>query len=473
MEARRESGLTTQTLIFSKAVEWIKHLRFTNNNHLRIRLTSLTCECFKITEAQLILAMEGRLPVGQNGSSAHVEVPAPVEVEPADEEAELNKILLAGGWLEHYRNYTMYNEAPLSFHLVSSMVVLGAAVKRKCYVDMGFFKVNGNCSALLIGPTGKVKKTFAIDVATELVRKNCLCPMISGKATSEAIISELVQSASQFIYAPEFSVFMGKQRYMDGLTPMLLRLLDDPPEIEALTISRGKQTIMEPTVCMLGGSTMSLLTSSSADEVLSGGFLNRMMVINEENTDRCFPFPRQGPGIEELNSTLNRIKNYEGPIGLSSQANLVYQQAYRRRKAYLSQSTDSVAEISQRGTTHWLRIAMLVHLAECGFGDICADCMQFAIDFISFLERKLVAVARSIDRTTNSQELDFVLSMLEKLGGAADHSTLLRRVASRVNAQKLKNVIQTLEESGQLKITRRGSAQYYILTKEEVTGASS
>ncbi len=442
--------------MFKQSLAWIKH--FPGGHDLRIKLIACTKQCFGISEAQLILAMEGK----------EYEPAVSIEEAKAEDEHELEKMLIPGGWLQQYDCYSKFNESPMSFHLVASMTVLGAAVRRKCYIDMGgVFRINGNCSALLIGPTGKVKKTTAIDLAATLVKEEALVPLMTGKGTSEAIMTELVANSNQFIYAPEFSVFMGRQRYMEGLTPMLLRLLDDPQEIEIKTISRGTQLIPYPTISILGGSTMSLLTSSTSDEVLSGGFLNRMLVVQEETTDRSFPFPRLGTGKEKLLETLSRIKNYEGAIRLSSAAKEVYETSYRQRAKAIQAGSESFAEISQRGTIHWLRLAMLTHLAECGLGDICPRCMKFAINFVGFLEKKLPQVAKAMDRTQVSQDSDYVVDTMRRLGGAADHSTLLRRVAARLNSRTLKSVIQTLEESGQLTISKRGAAQYYMLTKEE------
>lgn len=429
----------------------------------RRELLEAICDCFSLSEAQVVYYLEGKEELAARALTVEPEIVS-------SEEEKLEGLLIKGGWLEAYAEFTRYNESPMSFHLACSIGVLGGAVGRECYIDRGVFKIYGSASVLLVGPTGKVKKSTAIDdVACRLVNEAAICPVLSGKYTAEYLGTTLKASSRAFLAASEMSFMFGRQKYNEGLVPLVLRLLDLPASIEIGTQARDKEIIENPTVSLMAGSTMSLLTSSTAEEVLSGGFLNRFLVVLENETERCFYRPRLGEGHDKLLSVLKRVHNYQGEIGLDSRADMVLEAAYRKRWKMIRAVSESEAAVMQRGDIHWLRVAMLVHLAECGLSPICEQCMSFAINFISFLEKRLPGMASAIDRTQVSQDNDYVMRTLLALGGAADHSTILRRVAARMNSKTFKSIVQNLDELGLIKISKKGTATYYIVVGEETS----
>lgn len=447
---------------YDTSLNWLA--LFPGETLLRRRLIEAICKAFSVTEAEIILKMEGK-----NGHQVGVEVPSNGLPPLQNPEDHLLSILPKRGWLEHYTKWTAFNEAPLSYHLATSLVVLGTAVGRKCWIDMGHFKIFPNISCILIGPTGIVHKSAAIDIGKDLVKEMILAPIMGDKVTAEAFASALVKDGHQFLGASEFSVFFGRQRYNEGLTTLIIRLLDCPSEFEVNTQTRGVELIVAPTLSIIGGSTMSLLSNSTPEEVLSSGFLNRFQLVIERDTDRVFTIPRVGPedSIRYLKHVLSRIKNYEGAIGFSPPAFSMMDQWYRQRKALFKQEGEMYAEISARNHGHLMRVALLVHLAEHGLSDICLECMQFAVNWLTYIFARIPSLIKAVDKTPASAGSDYVLRTLRNLGGAADHSTTLRRVANKMNATQLKQVIQTLEESGLIKIVQRGSAKYYILEEQK------
>lgn len=445
--------------VFNKVLEWLGFL----SNHEdemhtvhRRRLLEAACNAFGLNEAQFILALQGR-QVGK--SEGRIVLPG------QESEEQLTALLPKGGYLDTWRKYTLQVESPLSFLTAGALTALSCAIGRRVLLDFGLFKVYPNCSSLLIGPTGLVKKSTAIDVVKDFVREAALCPTGPDKATSEALVTSLLRSSQQFISASEFSVFFGKQKYNEGLVPMMLKLLDYPSEYEAETQSRGVEMISEPAVIILGGSTLSLLQSSTPEEVLSGGFLNRFMLVVEDDTPRSFSRPGAGLITDKhfILDTLRSLKTYQGPADLTPHAWEYYDQWYSRFKQVLRDRDEKVREIIQRTPQHILRVAMVNHFADHGFSAICDKCIQFGQQYMEYLIQKIPDVARSIDKTRSTSESEFVLAALKRMGGAGDHSTLLRRASARgINSARFKQVIKTLEESGQIKIDKRRNATFYI-----------
>lgn len=436
--------------IFKKGLEWIGRWPISIDERLKRRLVEAFCQTFEIQEAQIYAMLEGEeLPLARRSTLG-------------SEEDRLYRLLPEGSWLKLWADYTRETEPPLSYHLFCSLGVIGAALGRKVWIDWGPYQIWPSYCVILIGPTGRVKKTTAIDIAKNLIADKALCPIMADKITSESLASSLVKNGGwQLIYAPELSVFFGRQRYNEGLTTTILRLLDCPPSYTVSTQSRGEEEISKPTLTVLGGSTLSLLSSSTPQEVLSSGFLNRFILVVENDTSRIFPRPHLGSRAL-IEAKLSPLSTYEGEITYSHSAYGWYERWYRQKREHLV-GDEMTAEILERAHVHLNRTAMLLHLVDCGLSPICLECMELSGELIAYVEKRVPDTVRAINKTTISQDVDYVVQTLERLGGAADHSTLLRRVGNRLDRVQLKKHIENLEEQGRVKVGKKGLATYYIL----------
>lgn len=349
-------------------------------------------------------------------------------------------------------------------HTFSGLCAIGAALGRRVFFRMGHFSIYPNYAAILIGPPG-IKKTTAGDIALKLVKQTALCPIMPDKVPPERMVSILKECGHQYVYMAEFSVFFGRQRYNEGLTTQILRMLDSPDEFMVSTQARSDEVIIAPTITMLGCTTPSLLASSTPTEVSSSGFLSRLVLVFERVDSRVFHVPEVGPGEGKLLDTLNRLKSWAGKMSFEPNADRWHEAWYIDNKKKLRETEDeTTAEVRARANNHLLRTAMLMHLVQCDTPYICLQCLETSAKLMGFVEASAPQIMRSIKQSAVSVDSDYMVQILTRLGGAADHSTLLRRVASRMNAQQFKAHVRTLEESGLLKVTKRGIATYYILT---------
>lgn len=447
-----------ETPVFTKALEWIKSFPPQLDNALRVRLMAATQRSFSLSEAELVAALDG---TATNGFYA-------VKVEPSSEE-KLREMLPKGGWFEWYDKYTLETESPLSYHVFSSLCILGAALGRRVYRRMGHFSIYPNYCSILVGPTGRVKKTTAGQIAADIVKRGVLCPILADKVTPERMITVLKESGHHFIFAPEMAVFFGKQRYNEGLVTNILRILDSPAEFIAETQAREQEILHDLAVSFLGCSTPSLLGSSMPEEVTSSGFMNRFMLVSETDTERCFPTPGDPPrDVEErLIKTVLRLKAMSGEMVFDKEAGEWYDHWYRERRTQMRQlADDTLVEVLERAPVHLVRTAMLMHLVQCDHFAICLTCARAAESLIKYTERGAPRVVQKLKQTAVANDMDAVVLTLERLGGAADRSTLVRRLSGKMDAARLTGHIRTLEEGGRVKVSKRGGATYYMLSGE-------
>lgn len=427
---------------------------------LKTQLFAVVCASYSVEKAQLLRDITAGAPTEIHEPAADL-----------DDEEELRSLLPKGGWFEWYDEYTRQTEAPLSFHINCSLVALGAAIGRRAWLPRAHWKIYPNYSAILIGPTGRVHKSTAVGIAERLVSKLSLCPIMADKLTPEAFVNALQRDGGhQFIPVPEFAVLFNKQRYNDGFVTQILRMMDCPDVFKVETVMRGIQEVHDVALSLIGGSTMSLLLGNSPSEVTSSGFLNRFIMVVENDNKRCIPEPFKPKWAEEkLLECLKFLQGLTGEFSLTEETKAAYDAWYRTRHAYLRNApSEHVAEVLQRAPDHLLRTAMLVHAVQCGNQRICLACFESAVALMKFLEKRMPALVSAISQTAESHDANFILSTIERLGGAADHSTLLRRISHRINAQTLKRHMTTLIETHQVIEKNQGKLKFYVIKNTEV-----
>jgi hypothetical protein len=440
------------TPIFKTALEWIRNFPTVLGLELRRRLLEAFQKAFGVTEAQIYAALEG------------VELKIVGADQTISNEDKLRSFLPKDGWFRWYDEYTQFNEAPLSYHLFSSLCVLSCALGRKVFVDMGFFKIYPPLKIILVGPPGKVKKTSATDIALELVRECALCPVLPDKITPERLVTALTKTAWQFLCAEELCFFFGRQKYNEGMIPLMLKLLTDRDTIEVETQTREQELISGMAITLLAGTTPSLLSTAVPTELISSGFLSRLIIVHENNTDRKFKIPRIGPNKSIIIQTIDRFKKLGGALSISAEADEWHEEWYNKIWKELRSTTDDLeSDMKSRLQIHMLRLAMIIHLVSCDNFRICRRCLETAANLINYAAESAPPMLRAIKQNALAQDTDYVIATLLKLGGAADHSSLLRRVANRMNATQFKQHLRTLEESGRVRIRKRGIANYYVL----------
>lgn len=449
-------GLSKSHKSFPAILQWVTNFPAQLGESRRRQLIEAICKGYRLTESELFFEIEGRAPFVAN------------QREQPDEEIELEARLPKGGWFEQYVNYTRFTESPLSYHVFCSLCVLGSALGRRVYKTKGHFDIYPNYWCVLVGPPGRVKKTSAIDIARKLIAGAALCPIMADKLTPEALVKSLQTAGGhQFVYAPEFSVLLGRQRYLEGLTTLMLRLADCPSEWTVDTLMRGPETVTDIALTVLGGSTMSLLTGATPDQVTSSGFLSRFVVVVETDTRRMYPEPAKGASSLEQNllRTLERLKAWSGQSTWANEhVREMHHAWYRAHKSELRKlDSEMMAEALDRMDVHLERTAMLVHLAEHDNLAVCESCLDTAIYLIHYVKSKMPSAISAMSHNVHSADADFVVATLRRMDGAASHSNLLRRCSSRMDASLFKRAMSTLVESGIIRHEKRGAMQYYML----------
>ena len=198
--------------------------------------------------------------------------------------------LPAGSWFRDYLTLWPTTEPPRSYILFAGMSMLGAALGRQVHMKVDVHTVWPMMNLLLIGPSGIGKSTSLVDIALHHLISGPEAPLelvdrpqvISGKATKEKLHEDLVINSHAIVMASELANFFSKEKYMEGMIPYVTELLDCKPT-SVRTKSGNLQTVQEPTVTVVGGSTVEWLQGQLPDSAAAGGFLARFLIVKEDH----------------------------------------------------------------------------------------------------------------------------------------------------------------------------------------------
>jgi hypothetical protein len=246
------------------------------------------------------------------------------------------------GWIPNYVQHTMGMEAPTAFHFGTALTILGAAMRRRTFVDQGYYKIWPAIQTLLIGPSGKVKKStaggYGVMLGTMVDAK--IFNLLPDEGSGEALKTELSQlsrkekEATGLLYVSELSTFLGNQDYNKSLVQTLTDLFDSRGAKRRRTSARGNETMENIALSFLGCSNEAWLGSSVPPSAFGGGLFGRMLVFYQADTDRYVPRPRPPTdGVDEqLSADIQAVRFISGEAVLTAKADRWYEQEYRRIK---------------------------------------------------------------------------------------------------------------------------------------------
>lgn len=199
-------------------------------------------------------------------------------------------------WIHRWNKAFPFSEVPYSFVVFTGLSYLGACLGRKTYIEHDVYKLWPMLNVLLIGPSG-VGKTTSMLMGKPLLDSLPLAeqPQVIGGAPSpEKLHFDLRPQPKTLLTAYELAAFFGKQRYQEALVPYVTELLDYGDVIERRTKSGGIIAVNEPSVTIIGASTLQWLQEMLPDSAVSGGFLARFLIIEEGTRRQRKALPTHG-----------------------------------------------------------------------------------------------------------------------------------------------------------------------------------
>lgn len=385
-------------------------------------------------------------------------------------------------FLLNYMKLHENTEVPDSFAMWCGLAAVSASMGRSSWLRAGPFTVYPNLFIVLVGASGKVRKSTAINQAEELLRAMEPPPnIVAQKLSPEALIQSVrrietkdttqlgLERCTGFVMADELSTFLNKKSYEAGLASLLIALYDCKEKFVYRTVSRQAEEINQACLGMLAGSTVDWIRSGIPEEAVGGGLTSRMIFVYVDKPMPPVPWPSLTDEKLQLKGRLTKqlqsISQINGDFTFDQEGFDAYTTEYMRfynhtgNELFSEKTSEGYAS---RRAMHMLKIAMCFSACASVDKTIRAKHIQAAAKLLEDNERFLRLVLSLITSSNHGSELNAVLGKI-KARGQMTKADLTLAFANRITGRQLNDILDSLVLSEQIDFVQNNGRMYYQL----------
>ena len=345
-------------------------------------------------------------------------------------------------WLAAYMKYASYSEAPPRMHFWSGVSAIAGALRRKVWVDMGYFKWFPNFYVVLVAPPGIVSKSTTAAIAMNLLRKVPGVVFGPDVVTWPALVTAFANAQEQFEIVDEktgevefmaqCALTLESSEFGNLVNPadremidLLVNLWDSKQgAFTKVTKGNGTDNVENPWINLIACTTPAWIAGNFPEYVIGGGFTSRCLFVYAEEKSKLVAYPnlsipKELKEIEaQLILDLEQISVITGPYTLTPEAydygKQWYDAHYSKRPAGLDD--DRFGGYIARKQTHLHKTALVLAAAQRDERVITADDLILANTMVSDLELDMAKVFSRIGRTETSVQAERFIKFIQRHG---------------------------------------------------------
>lgn len=339
-------------------------------------------------------------------------------------------------WLKSFVAYASYGEAPLTMYFWVGVSAVAGALRRRVWIDQGFFRWLSNFYIVLVAPPGIVAKSTTASIGMNLLRDVPNIKFGPDVVTWQALVQSLAASTEMFPigdkFYPQSAITIESSEFGNFLNPsdremvdVLVSLWDGKQgAFTKITKTQGNDEVINPWVNIVACTTPSWIAGNFPEYMIGGGFTSRCIFVYAEKKRKYVAYPSQHlpPEFQEMRlkliQDLERISNLAGPYELDPAA-LVwgekwYEDLFKNRPPHLN--NERFGGYIARKQTHIHKLAMVMAAAKRDERVILLEELEGANAVVSALELEMPRVFSHIGRTEISRHMEELLSCIRAYG---------------------------------------------------------
>lgn len=284
-------------------------------------------------------------------------------------------------YLDNYLYYASENEASPRYHKWACLATLSVAMSRRVWVQQGDWNVYPNLYLLFVGDPAS-GKSVALSFAEKLVQAFTSYPIAPNSITREMLSQTMSRGDKQsFTYNGAITEFCHMTVFSDELILFLgaepVRMLDFLTAIynvegtfQIATKNKGSDVIINPNLVLLGLLTPSTLTAMLAQNLVSGGFSRRVLLVYAKDRGEAKPRPKF---LDSHKAAKNwcadyarKVQSLSGPFLWTPAAEVWFDDWYRNVKdpTMRKETNDVLRRYWSAKDVLLLKVAMLYSLSQ-------------------------------------------------------------------------------------------------------------
>lgn len=340
-------------------------------------------------------------------------------------------------WLTSYCQYASFSEAPTTMHFWSGVSAIAGALRRRVWLDMGYFKWTPCFYIIIVAPPGVVSKSTTAAIAIDLLRQVPGIKFGPQMVTWPALVKAFADSKEEFELGDEWhpmcAMTIESSELGNLINPqdremidLLVTLWDSKTgALDKRTKGSGNDEVVNPWINMIACTTPAWIEGNFPEYVIGGGFTSRCIFVYAEKKDKLVAYPKRAipPELGHFKTMLLQDLEHMatalvGPFQLDERAiewgTLWYAQHNANPPEHLTD--ERFAGYLARKQTHMHKLAMILSVSRGDSKIITAEDLATAEKMLFELEKTMPKVFDRIGRSEQSIQAERFIKHIQQKG---------------------------------------------------------
>lgn len=384
-------------------------------------------------------------------------------------------------WIKQYMEYSKHSEAPDKFHFWTAASVLAGALRRRVWIDQGYFQWTPNQYIIFVAPPGIVSKSTTASIGMNLLKQLPEIKFGPDAVTWQALAQSLAQSTEEFpvpnrqgedefhvmsaltIVSSEFGTFLNPQDR--EMVDVLVSLWDGQKGVwRKSTKTQGDDEIMNPWINILACTTPAWIAGNFPEYMIGGGFTSRCLFIYAETKRQLIAYP--GDDIpkdfstqeQDLIHDLEIISQMRGEYHLTKEATawgrIWYEEHFNNRPTHLNEV--QFGGYIARKQTHMHKLAIILSASRNDTLEITRESLEVSNAMVTALEFDMPKVFQQVGANDAGRYTGLVLDII-KVRQKLTKAELYREFVGKMAATDIDVALQGLIVAGYCTMRQEGN----------------
>lgn len=379
-------------------------------------------------------------------------------------------------WLMAYCTHTAHLEAPVNLHFFSGVAAIAGVLRRHVWFDQGYFSWYPNFYIIIVAKPGIVNKSTSIGVAMDLLREVPGVHIGPSSVTWQAMVQHMGNVSEQVDIAGEFHTqscltFVASELgtlidfHNREMIDVLVDLWDGKTgSWDKMTKMSGKESIVNPWVSFIAGTTPSWLETNVPVGAIGGGFTSRCIFIYGREKRQLVAYPKKDLPSDyfltrqKLIEDLEHISLIKGEYTLDKEAQaygqIWYEKLWTETPDHLR--GDRFEGYLARKQTHLHKLCMVLAASRRDERVIMLDDFLMAENLLRSIEDDMILALDRVGRSGSGITLEQFLGWLTQKGEATKEECI-RYLAKTLPSNEVENLFNLSIQAGYVAMLQRGS----------------
>lgn len=386
-------------------------------------------------------------------------------------------------WLTAYVKYASFSEAPAVMHFWSGVSALAGALRRRVWLDMGYFKWTPCFYIIIVAPPGVVSKSTTAAIAIDLLRQVPGIKFGPQMVTWPALVKAFADAREEFELGDEWhpmcAMTIESSELGNLINPqdremidLLVTLWDSKTgALDKRTKGSGNDEVVNPWINMIACTTPAWIEGNFPEYVIGGGFTSRCLFVYAEKKEKLVAYPAQSIPKELTETKTMLLQDLEhiansmvGPFSLDQAALEWGTKWYALHNASSPEhlSDERFSGYLARKQTHMHKLAMILSASRSDSKVISIQDLATAERMLFDLEKSMPKVFDKIGRSEVSIQAERFIRFVQQ-HGALSYEAAYQFIHSHFPLSRdFESMLSGAVRSGQLELVADNTGKFMV-----------